>query len=132
MTPTEHEATVAVDAAARRFWKAQQDSFALQGAPGALEDFDALDRLQQVEVKQHVLPFVWAALEALPDRTLSLREEWGRRIKDGSLGEGHMVGRVTAVYRTEEGALLGNPGGKPIHSDSELVVRRVTEWEAAR
>ncbi len=130
MTPTEHEGTVAVDAAARRYWESRKKELADHGAPNALPEFDDLEPLQQNGVREFVLPFVWAALEALPSRVDSLREEWGRRIKDDSEGNGHMIGFVPASYRTREDALEGG-NGKGMFQDQELVKRRVTEWEAA-
>lgn len=57
MIPSEHEATVAVDAAARRLYD-------LAGGTA----FDALSAEAKRQLKQQVLDVVWAALEAIPDR----------------------------------------------------------------
>lgn len=61
MIPSEHEGTVAVDAAARKAWAGQPYS--------EKTSFDELDVLQQNRFREAVLPLVWAALEALPDRS---------------------------------------------------------------
>ena len=124
MTPSEHDATVAVDAAARKLYESVFD-----GEEEA-RPFDDLDPLQKRHLREQVLPFVWAALEALPDRE-ELREEFGRRIKDGSMGNGHMKGHVSSLYRTREEAVEGIAGGRGVFADQEIVVRRVTEWEPA-
>jgi len=68
--PTEHEGTVALDAAARLYLETQ--------VPG--EKWDNLDAVQRQAVKQMLLPMVWAALEALPDRRHSA---WAEGFKAG-------------------------------------------------
>lgn len=65
MKPTEHEGTVAVDAAARAVWAARY--------PAPEPGFDDLPPLMQNAVREEVLPLVWAALEALPDRTREVK-----------------------------------------------------------
>ncbi|HXH77335.1 hypothetical protein [Nocardioides sp.] len=62
--PTEGEATVAVDAAARKAWDLQRAQLRDQGFPSP--EFDDLDPMQQLQIRQQVLPIVWAALEAIP------------------------------------------------------------------
>lgn len=62
MKPTEHEATVAVDAAARVVYEHQTRGIA------AAPPYDALDPMQALHLRESVLPLVWAGLEALPDR----------------------------------------------------------------
>ena len=124
MTVNENEATAAVDAAAQAFWRQHVQSMALDGEESLLVTWEEMDAVQKQSVRQHVLPFVWAAMEAL-----DLTSEWGRRIKDGSMGNGHMVGHVSSLYKTREAALAGG-NGEGIFGDQELVVRRVSPWEA--
>lgn len=64
MDPTEHELTVAVDAAAK----------VLHGDV-TQEPWDDLTPLEQLEVRETVLPCIWAALRALPDRRAALLAE---------------------------------------------------------
>lgn len=64
MIPSEHEGTVAVDAAARR-------AFADLGGTG----FDSLSAESKRQIKEQVLSIVWAALEALPDRRTAAAAE---------------------------------------------------------
>ena len=79
MTPTEHEGTVAVDAAARKFWELQERAIHEQ-TNGAVTgpSWEQLNHLKRNEVRQHVLPLVWAALEALPDRRADAWDEGWR------------------------------------------------------
>lgn len=91
MTPTEHEGTVAVDAAARRLYDrvpgpcGHGEDCAGDG-PDCWEDkaakpvFDDLPLLARNELREHVLPVVWAALQALPDRR---RTAWAEGLKAG-------------------------------------------------
>lgn len=62
MEPTEHEGTVAVDAAARVVYHAAVSP--RSDAPA----FDTLDPMVQNRFRESVTPLVWAALQALPDR----------------------------------------------------------------
>lgn len=78
MNVTEHQATVAVDAAARRNYDLQADG--LDGAP----PFDDLHRTVQLELRELVLPIVWAALEALPDPAAELRQRIDAVLDDGA------------------------------------------------
>lgn len=76
MNPTEHEYTVAVDAAARHIWAYQYRAIVADARPGASvppEDFDALSPLTQHHLREAALPVARAVLEALPDR---LRGTW--------------------------------------------------------
>ena len=138
MTPTEHEGTVAVDAAAKVMYARNiaamepiVEQLRAQGQQVDLtRDWDDLGPLEKNNYREMALPVVWAALEALPDRVESLREEFGRRIKDDSLGNGHMKGHVSSLYGSKEAANEGIAGGNGIFADQEIVVRRVTEWEA--
>jgi hypothetical protein len=69
VTPTEHEGTVAVDAAARKLWELQEQAvYESTGGKVRGPSYDQLKQLKKNEVRQSVLPIVWAALEALPDR----------------------------------------------------------------
>lgn len=60
--PSEAEATIAVDAAARKAWDLQREALRDQGY--ATPEFDALAPTEQLRVREQVLPLVWAALEA--------------------------------------------------------------------
>lgn len=73
MTPTEHEGTVAVDAAARKMHELQRESMLKTGLVPDLPTWDDLNQLSKNSYREGVLPAVWAALEALPDRR---REAW--------------------------------------------------------
>jgi hypothetical protein len=68
MTPTEHEGTVAVDAAARKM-------YADVNAGLDVPEFDHLHPVQQNVFRDAVLPYVWAGLEALPDRAVIAWDE---------------------------------------------------------
>lgn len=75
MIPTEHEATVAVDAAARALWASVNAQMQLPLPP-----FDQLSPLEQNHFREDALPLVWAALGALPDRR---REGWETGLQAG-------------------------------------------------
>lgn len=75
MKPTEHEATVAVDAAARAAYAAYQNSLP-EGVTSPA--FDDLDPMQRNRFREVVLPLVWPALEALPDRSAVAWDEGWR------------------------------------------------------
>ena len=62
MTPTEHEATVALDAVSRLAY--EQGTRDIAAAP----PWDDLPPNEQLDVRNRFLPLVWAALEAVPDR----------------------------------------------------------------
>jgi hypothetical protein len=70
MTPTEHEATVAVEAAARAAFRVQLAETAEQTQISIerYSDWDDIGPVAQLGWRQQVLPLVWAALEAIPDR----------------------------------------------------------------
>lgn len=72
MIPTEHEGTVAVEAAAREWHRVSRLAAERLGKhlPPLWED---LTLLEQRNLKQQALGFVWAALEALPDRRDAVR-----------------------------------------------------------
>lgn len=74
MTPTEHEATVAVEAAARVAWDRQRAEAERAGVP-TLGDWEDIGALNQNYYREVVLPLVWAALEALPDRRAAAWDE---------------------------------------------------------
>lgn len=66
--PTEDAATKAVDAAARRAWEVDVAKRRTVFPPGMkFPDFDDLEPTQKLEIRNAVLPLVWAALTALPD-----------------------------------------------------------------
>lgn len=75
MSASEAEATVAVEAAAKKVYEANAEGYnatmARAGLPGqpSWEDSNPLTKNQYREA---VLPIVWAALEALPDRSRGL------------------------------------------------------------
>lgn len=61
--PGEAEATIAVDAAARKAWDLRREELRDQGY--ATPEFDALAATEQLRVREQVLPLVWAALSAI-------------------------------------------------------------------
>lgn len=61
--PSEAEAIIAVDAAARKAWDLQRVALRDQGY--ATPEFDALAPAEKLRVREQVLPLVWAALEAI-------------------------------------------------------------------
>lgn len=79
MTPTEHEGTVAVDAAARVAWDRQRKAAESAGVTTA-GDWENLNAMDQNYYREVVLPMVWAALEALPDRRA---DAWDEGYQDG-------------------------------------------------
>lgn len=82
MIPTEHEGTVAVDAAARSLYERMMAEARAGGfpMPRDIPDFDDLDALSRNRWREQALPFVWAALSALPDRR---REGWEAGLQAG-------------------------------------------------
>lgn len=76
MQPTEHELTVAVDAAARTNYEIARHHQAIRGL-GALPAFDDLDRITQNNQREAVLRVITAVLEALPDRAEAERRRIG-------------------------------------------------------
>lgn len=62
--PTEGEATIAVDAAARKAWDLHRAELREQGF--ATPEFDDLGPSERLRIRNQVLPLVWAALEVLP------------------------------------------------------------------
>lgn len=70
--PTEAEATIAVEAAARKAWNLQRAELRDRGFPSP--EFDHLDPMQQHRIREQVLLLVWAALEVLP-RPSEIREQ---------------------------------------------------------
>lgn len=62
--PSEGEATIAVDAAARKAWDLQRAELRDRGFPSP--EFDDLDPMERHRIRNQVLPLVWAALEVLP------------------------------------------------------------------
>lgn len=68
---SEHDATLAVDAAAQAVFAASRkavfDTLPPETA-ARLADWDGIGPVQQLEWRQQVLPLVWAALGALPDQ----------------------------------------------------------------
>lgn len=87
--PSEAEATIAVDAAARKAWDLQREALRDQGY--ATPEFDALAPAEKLRVREQVLPFVWAALEALerPDlaRVRALVSDWQANAGSRALGD---------------------------------------------
>lgn len=72
----EREATIAVDAAAKTVYEANREAAAeslrRSGVLPTAPPWDKLDSLAQNEFRTAVLPIVWAALEAIPDRSRGL------------------------------------------------------------
>lgn len=77
MTPTEHEGTVALEAAARTSWELRRAA-SEHGAP-SWDDLDVAAR--HAYLNAH-LPLVWAALEALPDRSPAALVEAARDYRE--------------------------------------------------
>lgn len=86
MTPTEQEGTVAVDAAARTAWDLQRKAAEAAGVPTA-GPWENLGPLDQNYYREAVLPLVWAALEALPDRRESVLEQVRIEWENGNITE---------------------------------------------
>lgn len=90
--PSEAEATIAVDAAARKAWDLQREALRDQGY--ATPEFDALAPAERLRVREQVLPLVWAALESLerkdpadrPDFAAVLEAHAGCRMNDSRDG----------------------------------------------
>lgn len=94
-TPSEAEATIAVDAAARKAWDLRRAALRDQGY--ATPEFDALGPGEKLRVREQVLPLVWAALESLerpaaapehirPDFAAVLADHAGCRLNDSRDG----------------------------------------------
>lgn len=62
MIATEHEMTVATDAAARAYF--EESTRHLEPRPA----FDDLKPMEKWQVRQHVMPLAVAAIQAIPDR----------------------------------------------------------------
>lgn len=78
MRPTEHEATVAVDAAARAAYDeeaARAREILPPEAAASIIEWDDLTALDKNDWRESVLKLVWAALAALPDRRRGAWEE---------------------------------------------------------
>lgn len=96
--PTEDLATRAVDAAARyayEQWSMKRDDL----PPGAvMPPYDDLDALMRLDIRQQVLPIVWAALTDLPDpRYAAWVEGYSAGSSDGAFeasGSGNIPGLV--------------------------------------
>jgi len=52
-----------------------------------------------------------------------MQTEWGRRIKDDSCGNGHLIGQVTSIFHSEVEVR------SHLFSDQEVVVREATPWQ---
>lgn len=123
MIPTEHEATIALDAATRVHWRRQQ---ALSAAAGhQYPDFDDLERGDQNAVLSELLPMVWAALEAIPDRR---HHAW-------AVGHAAGVADATSVpfgetYRITENPFPADPAWRPRTPNAveEDWLVRNTDW----
>lgn len=63
--PSEAEATIAVDAAARKAWEDYRQEKRAHGGGYVPPPFDELDKPAQRNLREQVLPIVWAALEAI-------------------------------------------------------------------
>jgi hypothetical protein len=118
VTPTEHEGTVAVDAAARAVYDAQRRSM-----PSGAASFDDLDVLQRNHFRESVLPFVWAALEALPDRpTATTTTEYGVQFDTGDV---FTTGSEDSCRSLAE----VTPGSRAVSSIVTRYATVQTDWE---
>lgn len=81
----EADATRAVDAAARKAWELHRDA-QRDGGWETLPPFDDLDPAQQRNVKEQVLPLVWAALEVIPSAS-EVREQVARDLERHATAE---------------------------------------------
>lgn len=68
-------------------------------------------------------PCDWSAVLDGVASTAGVRQEYGRRIKDDSCGNGHMVGQITTIHSSLDAA------GTDKFSDQEIVVRSVRPWQ---
>lgn len=85
--PTEHAATVAVDAAARAAYEADVEQRRKVFPPGVrFRTWEQYPADKKLEIRQAVLPIVWAALAALPDP------------RHGAWAEGREAGYDDAMY----------------------------------
>jgi hypothetical protein len=85
MIPTEHEMTVAVDAAARHAWETHARQFE------RTEAYEALGPLEQNALREQALGPIVAALEAIPDRAPAAAAAVGAEV----------VRRLTTVFAVE-------------------------------
>lgn len=106
--PSEAEATLAVDAAARKAWDLHRIELRDQGF--ATPDFDALGPAEKLRVREQVLPLVWAALEAIARprdiiRAAALLEAAdmvaGKDHRESRLADQHDVGWRHALNEVE-------------------------------
>lgn len=63
MNPMEHEGTVALEAACKKWWS---DSYEIP--------WETVDPIVKQGIKENFLPMIWAALEALPEKPEVLEE----------------------------------------------------------
>lgn len=87
---SEYEATIAVEAAARKVWETNSEGYNATmeraGLPPALAwDDPNMNPLTKNEYRNAVLPIVWATLEALPDHR---RDIWLAGYDAGSTSSG--------------------------------------------
>ena len=100
MTPTEHEGTVAVDAAARKMYADYADRLRSQNVPDvAIAEFDHLAPTIRNQWREAALPLVWAALEALPDRRAAAWDQ-GYACGLGDYGKSDDETQAANPYRT--------------------------------
>lgn len=76
----EADATRAVDAAARKAWEDHRQEKLAEGGWYTPPTWDELDKAAQRNVKEQVLPIVWAALEVLPSAT-EIRDSLARDLE---------------------------------------------------
>ena len=65
--PTEAAATAAVEAAAKKVYEDGRLASERTHGPGLIRPWDELPAIGKQQIKQQVLPIVWAALQSLPD-----------------------------------------------------------------
>lgn len=78
MNVSEHDATVAVEAAARKAYDTGREEAVRRLAPeyvARLSDWDDISPFEKTQWRTLVLPTVWAALDALPDNRWAIWNE---------------------------------------------------------
>ena len=83
MIPTEHEYTVATQAAAKRYHEDMVRAASMTPSPIEVPAWDDLDAFRRQQTMEAVLPIVNAAISALPDRRADAWPEI-RALHDGS------------------------------------------------
>lgn len=96
----EADATRAVDAAARKAWEDARDR-ARAGGWEVPPSWDDLDKARKRNLKEQVLPIVWAALEVIPSAS-EVRDQVAREI------ERHAAAEAQRLHHEGTPGLAGN------------------------